>query len=65
MEELKSAVAQLSADELDRFSRWLQEFLTDQWDWKIEADILARRRDSAGLRADEDFEAGRCEQVCR
>jgi len=31
-EELQSAVAQLSAEELDRFSRWLEEFLAGQWD---------------------------------
>jgi hypothetical protein len=60
IEELQSAVAQLPAEELDRFARWFEEFLADQWDEQIEADILAGRLDAAGRRADEDFEAGRC-----
>ena len=60
VEELKAAVAQLPTEELDRFSRWFEEFLADEWDRRIEADILAGRLDAAGRRADEDFEAGRC-----
>jgi hypothetical protein len=58
--ELQSAVSDLSAEELARFSAWFEEFLADQWDRQIEADILAGRLDAAGKRADEDFEAGRC-----
>jgi len=60
IEELQSAVAQLRAEELERFSRWFEEFLAEQWDRRIEADIVAGRLDAAGRRADEDFEAGRC-----
>ena len=60
VEELQAAVSQLSAEELDRFSRWLEEFLAEQWDRRIEADILSGHLDIAGRRADEDFEAGRC-----
>ncbi len=60
IEELQTAVAQLPAEELDRFSQWFEEFLADQWDRQIEADILAGRLDAAGRRADEQFEAGRC-----
>jgi len=57
---LHSAVAQLPAEELGRFSRWFEEFLAEQWDRQIEADILAGRLDAAGRRADEEAEAGRC-----
>jgi len=60
IKELQSAVAQLPAEELNQFSRWFEEFLADQWDRKIEADIRDGRLDAAGRRADEDFEAGRC-----
>ncbi len=38
-EELQSAVAGLPAEELDRFSQWFEEFLAEQWDRRIEADI--------------------------
>ena len=58
--ELQAAVAQLPVEELDRFSQWFEEFLAEQWDRRIEADILAERLDAAGRRADEDFDAGRC-----
>jgi hypothetical protein len=60
VEELQSAVARLPAEELDRFSRWFEEFLADQWDRQIEADILSGRLDDAGRRAVEEFDAGRC-----
>jgi hypothetical protein len=56
VEGLQAAVKQLPAEELDRFSRWFEEFLADRWDRQIEADILAGRLDAAGRRADEDFE---------
>ncbi len=63
VEELQSAIASLPAEELDRFSRWFEEFLADQWDRQIEADILAGRLDEAGRRADEEFEAGDCTRL--
>ena len=48
IEELQAAVAQLPAKELDRFSQWFEEFLAEQWDQQIEADILAGRLRAAG-----------------
>ena len=65
VEELQSAVATLPAGELNRFSQWFEEFLADQWDQRIEADILAGRLDTAGRRADEEFEAGHCTPLPR
>ena len=60
IEELQSAVIRLPAEELDRFSCWFEEFQAEQWDRRIEADILAGRLDEVGRRAGSDFEAGRC-----
>jgi hypothetical protein len=60
VDEIQAAVIRLSSDELERFSRWLDEYRADLWDQRIEADILAGRLETAGRRADEDFEAGRC-----
>ena len=65
VEELQSAVARLPAEELDRFSQWFEEFLAEQWDRRIEADILAGRLNAAGRRADAEFEAGRCTPLPR
>ena len=60
VEELQTAVAKLPAEELDRFSQWFEDFLAEQWDRRIEADILAGRLDAEGRCADAEFEAGRC-----
>ncbi|HYJ86596.1 MAG TPA: hypothetical protein VEW46_11100 [Pyrinomonadaceae bacterium] len=60
IEELEVVVSRLSPEELTRFSEWFDEFLAEQWDRQIEADVSAGRLDGAGKRADDDFEAGRC-----
>ena len=60
VEELQSAVARLPAEELGRFSQWFEEFMAEQWDRRIEADILAGRLDIAGSVTDKEYEAGRC-----
>ena len=60
IEELELVVSRLAADELDLFSQWFDEFRALQWDRQIEADALAGELDAAGQRADDDFEAGRC-----
>lgn len=60
IEELELVVSRLADDELDLFSKWFDEFRAQQWDRRIEADVLAGRLDAVGQRADDDFEAGRC-----
>ena len=59
VQEFEMAVSQLSVNELMQFSEWFAEFVADQWDKKIEADILAGRLDAAGKRADDEFLGGR------
>ena len=59
VQELEMAVSQLSAKELLQFSEWFEELVADQWDKKIEADILAGRLDAVGKRADDEFLACR------
>ena len=63
VEDLESAVSRLSSVEFARFREWFEEFAAEQWDRQIEADVVAGRFDAAGKRADEDFEAGRCEPL--
>lgn len=60
IQELESAVASLSRDELTRFAQWFEEYLAEEWDRRIETDILEGRLDEAARRADADFEDGRC-----
>ncbi len=63
VQEIESEVARLPADELSRFSKWFEEYLADQWDRQIEADILAGRFNAAGQRAEAEFEAGGCKPL--
>jgi hypothetical protein len=59
-EELESVIAELPVADLTRFSKWFEEFMADQWDRQIEADMRAGRLDAVLKRADEHYEAGRC-----
>lgn len=61
--ELEDAVAGLPRAELEAFARWFENYLADEWDKRIEADILAGKLDDAGRRADEHFEAGRAKPL--
>lgn len=63
VQEIESEVARLPADELARFSKWFEEYLADQWDRQIEADILAGRFAAAGQRAEAEFEAADCKPL--
>jgi len=60
IEELESVVSSLSAAELARFSQWFEEFMADQWDRQIEADLRSGRLDAVLKRADDHYDAGRC-----
>ena len=60
VDELQSAVARLSRDDLARFSDRFENFIANRSDRQIEADIAAERLNAAGKKADKDFEAGRC-----
>ncbi len=58
-QELKTTVSKLSPDQLLQFAEWFEEFLADQWDKKIEADIATGSLDALGEHADREFLAGR------
>ena len=60
LQDLKVTISRLPGTELDAFAQWFEEVLADEWDKRIECDILAGRLDAAGQRAIADFEAGRC-----
>ena len=60
LQELETAVAGLLSSDLAAFKLWFEEYLADEWDRRIEADIRAGRLDEAGRKADADFDAGRC-----
>jgi hypothetical protein len=63
VEELEKAVSTLPPEKFSQFSTWLEEFIADQWDKRFEADSLAGKLDHLAQKADEDFEAGRCDPL--
>jgi hypothetical protein len=63
IEQLETAVTQLSSNDLAVFARWFEEYLADEWDRRIESGIRSGRLDEAGRRADAEFEEGRCTPV--
>lgn len=63
LQELETAIRQLPSEELDDFARWFEEYLAEAWDRRIEGDVRAGRLEEAGRRADEEFDAGRCEPL--
>ena len=63
VEEIKTAVANLSREELSDFRNWFQEYDSDAWDREIEEDIAAGRLDSLAEQAMRDFAEGRCTEL--
>jgi hypothetical protein len=60
VKDLERAVSELPPQEFAEFAAWFEEFAADQWDRRIEADVVAGKLDQCVKKADEDFEAGRC-----
>ncbi len=63
LQELEQAVSNLPEAELRAFADWFEEYVSNEWDRRIEADVAGGRLDGAGQRADDDFEAGRCKPL--
>jgi hypothetical protein len=63
LQQLQSAVNQLSRQELTVFAQWFEEYLADDWDRQIEEDVKAGRLDHRGEQALDDFDAGRCKPL--
>ncbi len=63
LQTLKMAVTKLPTSELQQFSEWLDEFISEQWDSKIEQDILSGRLDTLGEQAEAEFIAGRTKSL--
>ena len=60
IQELKTAVSNLSREELSAFRTWFAEFDADEWDRQLEDDIATGRLDWLAEEARADNRAGRC-----
>ncbi len=63
VDEIKSAVAQLSGQDLDKFRAWYNEYEAKVWDNKIEEDIKTGKLGKLANEAIKDFEANRCSEL--
>ena len=63
IQELQSAVSQLSAEELTRFREWFDKFDAEVWDRRFEEDAKSGKLDQLANQAIADFRAGKCKQL--
>ena len=59
VEEIKSAIEQLSLQQRAELARWLYGWEDDDWDKQIAADFEAGKLDKLLQEVDEDVRAGR------
>jgi len=63
IQELQSAVIQLSREELARFRAWFDEFDAKVWDRQFEEDAKSGKLDRLANQAIADFRAGKCKEL--
>ena len=63
VQELQSAVSQLSAEEFARFREWFDKFDAEVWDRQFEEDAKSGKLDQLANQAIADFQAGKYKQL--
>lgn len=61
--EIKTAVMQLSPNELAEFVQWFDDYQASVWDKQIEADLKAGKLDHLINQAEQAFKEGQCRQI--
>lgn len=60
LQEIETAISQLSADELTAFRAWFAQFDAQIWDRQFEEDVAAGRLNGLAERALQHLREGRC-----
>ena len=60
LQEIETAISNLSADQLAAFRVWFAEFDAERWDRQFEEDVAAGRLDGLADRALQHLREGRC-----
>ncbi|NCJ06383.1 hypothetical protein GS597_07635 [Synechococcales cyanobacterium C] len=60
LQEIETAISQLSSDELTAFRTWFAEFDAEMWDRQFEEDVTAGRLNGLAERALQHLREGRC-----
>jgi hypothetical protein len=63
IQEIETAVRNLSSEELSAFRTWFVEFDAAAWDRQFEQDVAAGRLDSLADEALNDLHEGRCRDL--
>ena len=63
VQEIVSAVSQLSKEALASFREWFDEFDAETWDKQLEDDVMAGKLDNLADQAISDFQAGKCKEL--
>jgi len=63
IDEIKSAIHNLSRRELARFRAWFNEYEADAWDTELEEDVRAGKLDTLAEQAISEFEEGKCTEL--
>jgi len=61
--EIKTAVKELSKNELAEFLEWLDEFQETLWDRQIEEDLKAGKLEPLIQQAEQAFSEGKCQEI--
>lgn len=61
--EIKTAVRELSQNELAELLEWLDEFQEAVWDRQIEEDLKAGKFDPLIRQAEQAFSEGKCREI--
>jgi hypothetical protein len=60
LQEIETAISQLSADELTAFRVWFAEFDAEMWDQQFAEDVAAGRLNELAEQARQHLREGRC-----
>ena len=60
IQEIQTAVSELSSEELSVFRAWFAEFDAKVWDQEFEQDVAAGRLEALAEEALRDLREGRC-----
>lgn len=60
IQEIQTAVSELSPEELSVFRAWFAEFNAKAWDQEFEQDVTAGRLEALAEEALRDLHEGRC-----
>lgn len=58
VQEIESAIVQLSRDELSHLMRWFEDYYAQVWDQQIEDDLELGRLDVLLAEVDAEYELG-------